>query len=81
MPPLKKELSLRYFCPPGAKAKLPSYIYHEPGERVRESLATLAEERARGRRDALQRRHRDEVKTAKMIWQRESAASDELPAA
>ena len=34
-------LLLQYWAPPHAALRLDSYMYHEPGERLRESLLVL----------------------------------------
>ena len=70
-PPLKKELSLRYFTPPGAARKLPAYIYHEPGDKVRESLAKLAEQRrSESVSQLMRKRHEDDISKGKLLWNR-----------
>ena len=58
-------LTLRYWAPPHAVAKMPHYIFHEPGKQVRESLLALEELRGRGGRGRLEARYRDEVMRAR----------------
>lgn len=61
-------LQLRYWTPPSALEKMPHYVFHEPGPRVRESLLVLEELRGkggRGRRLRLEARHREETARAR----------------
>ena len=64
-------LTLRYWVPPSAAARMPHYIFHEPGHKVRESLLVLEELRGRGgprgasRRAGLEARHRQEMRSAR----------------
>ena len=58
-------LSLRYWAPPSAVKKMPHYLFHEPGPRVRQSLLVLEEMRGRGGHGRLEARHRQEVLDAR----------------
>lgn len=56
---------LRYWAPPSAKEKMPHYMFHEPGRRVRESLLVLEELRGKGGHKRLAARHAAEVELAR----------------
>jgi hypothetical protein len=72
VPPESAAQTLRYYAPASTSAKCRSYFFHEPGERVRESLAVLAELRAKdggAARRRMQIRHRREVDHAQAAWE------------
>lgn len=73
-PPIQDEAAalsapLKYWAPSSASAKCPSYMFHEPGPEVRESLAILEEMRWPGGRKRLETRHAEEVVKASMRHQ------------
>ena len=69
-PPPEEALTsaLKYWAPSGAVEKCPSFMFHEPGMQVRESLAILEELRWPGGRKRLQARHADEMEAAQQRW-------------
>ena len=54
--------SISYWAPATTSAKHPSYMYHEPGQRVRESLLILEELRSKSKTKALARRRAMELR-------------------
>ena len=69
-PPPEESLhtALKYWAPSTASKRCPSYLFHEPGIKVRESLAILEEMRWPGGRARLSSRHAAEVQRAQQTW-------------